>query len=196
MASIEQQEMFTDEEARVRTLIYLEQRLDNQIRFYRRRIAEFQYNSNAILVASAIIMGFSTMMSIFALSSSEPWAMFITAILPALATALASFRAVYQWERQKSLYEDTILELRRARLVLPDTDHIRPEDYANAFPLLLHRAEDVFQGEAGQWGQLRAMMPSVAAKLPGASTTPPVTGDPVVAPPGTPSEIIENGSDS
>ena len=169
MASIDQNEMFTDEEARLRTLIYLDQRLDNQVRFYLRRIAEFQYNSNVILSFSALIMGVSTAMSIYALSATEPLAMFITAILPALATALASFRAVYQWERQRSLYEDTIIELRRARLALPDTDHIQLADYADAFPLLLRQAEDVLRGEASQWGQLRAMMPGIPSDLPGGS---------------------------
>lgn len=167
MANAEQQQPpFSDREARLRTHLYLDRRLDEQLHFYRQRIAEFNYNSNALLVLSALIMGVSTVMSVISLSADHPVAMLMTAILPAIATALASFRAVYQWERQKALYDDTILELRRARSELPDLDHINHEQYNTSFPTLVKQSEEVFQGEASQWGQLRAMMPRTADDLP------------------------------
>jgi hypothetical protein len=149
--------ILSDEEAVLRTRIYQHQRLENQKAFYRSRIDEFRLNSGCMLLASAVLMGLSTTISLLSISSKEPFWMLLTAILPAVAAALAAFRAVYQWERQTSLYEDSLLELRRAGNVIVG---VQPDDYEKVFPALVRRSETVFQNEAGQWGQIKGVMPT------------------------------------
>jgi hypothetical protein len=149
--------ILSEEEAVLRTRIYQHQRLENQKVYYRSRIEEFRLNSGCMLYSSALLMGLSTTISLLSISSDDAFWMLITAILPAIAAALAAFRAVYQWERQMSLYEDSLLELRRAGNIIVG---VQPEDYEKVLPSLVRRSESVFQNEAGQWGQIKGVMPA------------------------------------
>ncbi len=141
-------------EARLRTQLYIQQRIDVQESFYRNRITEFSFNSDRMLWVSAGLMGISTVISSYSVVSDKPFFAFITALLPAVATAVAAFRALYQWQRQAAIYEDTWLALQQARLTMPDEDFLEPGDYGRYFPLMVRRTEDVLRSEASQWGQM------------------------------------------
>ena len=143
-----------EDEARLRTELYIHQRIDVQESFYRNRIAEFSFNSDRMLWVSAGLMGVSTVISSYSVVSNKPVFAFITALLPAIATAVAAFRSLYQWQRQAAIYEDTWLALQQSRLTMPDEDFLEPGDYGRFFPLMVHRAEDVLRSEASQWGQM------------------------------------------
>lgn len=150
-------QLLSEEEAVLRTRIYQIQRVENQKGYYRARIDEFRMNAGCMLVASAVLMGLSTTISLLSITGDSAGWMLITAILPAVAAALTAFRGVYQWERQLSLYEDSLIELRRAGNVIVG---VMPADYDKVFPALVRQAEGVFQNEAGQWGQIKGVMPS------------------------------------
>lgn len=150
--------LFDEQEARLRTELYIQQRLDFQENYYIKRIEEFQFNGNRMLFASAVLMGFSTALSAISIASNHPSIAFITALLPAVATMVAAFRALYQWQRQEGLYEDTRLALYQARLAMPDDDYIEPGDYGRYFPELVRQAEAVLQNEASQWGQMDRLL--------------------------------------
>ncbi|HVO70317.1 MAG TPA: SLATT domain-containing protein [Aggregatilineaceae bacterium] len=146
--------LLTEEEARLRTSIYLQQRIDYQDSYYQRRMAEFSFNSDKMLWVSAALMGFSTILSSYSVLSNKAIYALITALLPAFAAAVSAFRSLYQWQRQAAVYEDSWLALQQARLAMPDEDFLSPDDYARHFPQLVQRTEEVLRAEASQWGQV------------------------------------------
>lgn len=150
----ERRPLLTEEEARLRAGLYVQQRIDYQDSYYERRIAEFTFNSDKMLWVSAGLMGISTILSSYSVLSDKAVYALITALLPAFAAAVSAFRSVYQWQRQAAVYEDSWLALQQARLALPDEDFLQPDDYARHFPRLVQRVEDVLRAEASQWGQI------------------------------------------
>jgi hypothetical protein len=141
--------------------LYLRQRINFQENFYRQCISEYRVNSNLMLWLSALLMGISTIVSSASVVTDNVWPAFIAGLLPAFASAITAFRALYQWERQMTLYEQTMLTLQQARLALPDSDFMQPGDYARHFPELVRQTEEVLRNEASQWGQLEGIMPTL-----------------------------------
>jgi hypothetical protein len=146
--------LLTEDEARLRAELYLQQRIDYQDSYYQRRIAEFSFNADKMLWVSAALMGFSTILSSYSVLSDKAIYALVTALLPAFAAAVSAFRSLYQWQRQAAVYEDSWLALQQARLALPDENFLQPGDYARHFPHLVQRTEDVLRAEASQWGQV------------------------------------------
>ena len=153
-----QEALLSETEARLRTELYIQQRLDYQDNFYRKRISEFTFNSDIMLWISAGLMGVSTIISSYSVISDKPVFAFITALLPTFAAAVSAFRSLYQWQRQAAMYEDSWLALQQARLAMPDEDYMQPGDYAQYFPVLVRQTEDVLRNEASQWGQLEKLI--------------------------------------
>ncbi len=169
----EQVTLMSEEEAKLRSELYLRQRVDFQEEYYRQRIDEFTFNSDTMLWVSAGLMAISTVVSSYSMVSNGVALSFITALLPAFATAVAAFRSLYQWQRQATLYESSWLSLQQAKLAMPDTDFLEPGDYARFFPLLVQQSETVLRNEAAQWGQLEGVLTSgitMAELQPGANT--------------------------
>ncbi|HML25008.1 MAG TPA: SLATT domain-containing protein [Aggregatilinea sp.] len=162
---------FTEEEARIRTQLYLAERLDYQAGYYQRRSDEFNFNADRMLYVSAFIMGISTVVSSLSVVNDRSILPLVTALLPAFAAAVSAFRSLYQWDRQASLYDEAWVALQQARLTMPDEDYIEPGDYQRAFPDLVDRTEEILRGEAGQWGQI-----SLPVKAGGQGTTPATGG--------------------
>lgn len=155
------QALFTEEEARLRAALYIQQRVDYQDAYYQRRIAEFRFNSDIMLWVTAMLMGVSTVLSSYSVVTNKPIYAFLTALLPAFAAAVSAFRALYQWQRQAQIYEGTWLGLQRARLALPDEDFLSKGDYTRYFPELVQQTESVLRKEASQWGQLKDLQSPV-----------------------------------
>lgn len=155
------QRLFTEEEARLRAALYIQQRIDYQDDYYERRIAEYRFNSDVMLWISAGLMGVSTVISSYSVVADTPIYAFFTALLPAFAAAVSAFRALYQWQRQAQIYEGTWLGLQRARLALPDEDYLDEGEYARYFPQLVQQTESVLRKEASQWGQLKDLQSPV-----------------------------------
>jgi len=156
----EQVTLMSEEEAQLRSMLYLRQRVDFQEEYYRKRIDEFTFNSDKMLWVSAALMATSTVVSSYSMVANGVVLSFITALLPACATAIAAFRSLYQWQRQATLYDASRLSLLQAKLAMPDTDFLEPGDYARYFPQLVQQAETVLRNEAAQWGQLEGVLTS------------------------------------
>ncbi len=155
------QALFTEEEARLRAELYIQQRIDYQDTYYQRRMAEYRFNSDVMLWITAGLMGVSTVISSYSVVADKPIFAFLTALLPAFAAAVAAFRSLYQWQRQAQIYEGTWLGLQRARLALPDEDFLDEGDFARHFPELVQQTEAVLRREASQWGQLKELQSPV-----------------------------------
>ncbi|WP_119066818.1 SLATT domain-containing protein [Aggregatilinea lenta] len=166
---------FSEEEARLRTQLYLTKRLDYQAEYYQKRSDEFNFNSDRMLYVSAGIMFVSTLVSSFSVVSGWPiWAL-ITALLPAFAAGVSAFRSLYQWERQASLYDEAWIALQQARLTMPDEDYTEPGDYQRSLPQLVDQTEEILRGEAGQWGQINLAVKSGAQN--GQTVAPPAAAN-------------------
>lgn len=134
--------------------LYLKQRLDNQINYYNSRRKEFDANVGFMVSMGAGIMAVSSLISAIGATSNSAALALITALLPAFASLVASFRQLYQWEKQSSLYGDAALGLQEAKLVKPDDDEFELKSAGLVLPGLVQAAESVFIAEINQWGQI------------------------------------------
>src|SRR5574341_471134 len=96
--------------------IYLRLRIENQLKFYRSRVREFDANSGFMVSVGALIMAISSAVSALGAAETNAGYALITTLLPAFAALVASFRQLYQWEKQSSLYRDAALGLQQAQL--------------------------------------------------------------------------------
>ncbi|MEO0561512.1 MAG: SLATT domain-containing protein [Chloroflexota bacterium] len=144
-----------NETSAVLTRVYLARRLEYQLDYYRAKEREYTRSSDAAFKAGAIIMTITSLLAALGVNGDAPSGIrLLTAILPALAALVASFRSLYQWDQQAQLFKDTALGLERAKLVLPDMDQVDTKTAANIFPELVSTTELVFEDEVNQWGQI------------------------------------------
>lgn len=140
--------------------IYIKHRLQEQINFYNSRIRENERNSDFTFRAGALILTASSLIATISASvtsADNPTLSFIltvsAAVLPAFAALIASFRQLYGWDKQATIYRDSLLALERVSLLTPDDDRLPFTNLAPIYPELVNRAEDIFTSEVGQWGQ-------------------------------------------
>ncbi len=133
--------------------IYMEKRLQSQIRFYESRIRENQLNADFTFTLGAAVMTLSSLVATISASGNSPLLSFLAVILPAAAALLASFRQLYGWERQINLYRDALMGLERVKLLAPDNDRMPFSDLMEIYPRLVESGEKVFTAEVNQWGQ-------------------------------------------
>src|SRR5690349_9986287 len=131
--------------------IYQTKRINAQSDFYQSRIKENNRNADFTFSVGALVMTISSLVATISASVKDPfWTPFLTvmsAMLPAFAAVLASFRQLYGWERQASIYRDALLGLERVRLIAPDDDRITLSDLTKVYPELVSSSEKVFTGE-------------------------------------------------
>jgi hypothetical protein len=148
--------------------IYQKKRIEEQSAFYQSRVKENNKNADFTFAAGALVMTISSLVATISASVRDPfWTPFLTvmsAMLPAFAALLASFRQLYGWERQASIYRDALLGLERVRLLAPDEDRISAASLQAIYPELVTSSEKVFTGEVSQWGQFVVSADQKAAK--------------------------------
>jgi hypothetical protein len=137
--------------------IYVDKRIDSQADFYNSRIKENARNADFTFAMGAFVMTVSSLVATVSASIQDsfwtPALTVLSAMLPAFAALLASFRQLYGWERQASIYRDALLGLERVRLLAPDNDRVSAADLRQIYPKLVTESETVFTGEVSQWGQ-------------------------------------------
>lgn len=136
--------------------IYMEKRVESQVDFYQSRIRENELNSDFTFTAGAFIMTLSSLIATLSAGGALLGLSLIAAILPAIAALLASFRQLYGWDQQITIYRDSKLGLQRARLLAPDDDKVGEVDLVEILPQLVVASEEVFTSEVSQWGQFIA----------------------------------------
>jgi hypothetical protein len=133
--------------------IYLDKRIQSQMRFYQSRVWENDRNADFTFALGGLVMTVSALVATVSATGNRPELALLSAVLPAFAALLASFRQLYGWERQSNIYRDSLLGLERVRLIAPDNDRVRVADLQDIFPKLVTSSESVFHGEVSQWGQ-------------------------------------------
>lgn len=154
------QKKHDDEDIKTLYQIYLSRRLQAQIDFYNSRIRENDKNSDFSFRAGALILTVSALIATISASVSSQDDQVLSfvlkvlaAVLPAFAALIASFRQLYGWDKQATIYRDSLLGLERVSLLTPDDDRLKHTDLAPIYPELVKRAEGIFNSEISQWGQ-------------------------------------------
>jgi hypothetical protein len=143
---------------------YEKHRISDQLRFYRNRRELFDRATGQALALAATLLGFSSAASALAgadIGWTAVWSALAT-ILPAAASALAGYNAVYAFEQQSKIYADAIRAVHAASRPRPDLDAAQggrsPEECVAE---LVKRVEAAFRQEQAQWGQLTTHIATV-----------------------------------
>lgn len=133
--------------------IYMDKRVQSQIKFYESRVRENQLNADFTFSLGTFVMTLSSLVATISASVNTPFLSLFAAILPAFAALLASFRQLYGWERQINIYRDALMGLERTKLLTPDDERMAAVDLSQIYPRLIANGETVFTAEVNQWGQ-------------------------------------------
>lgn len=141
------------------TRLYWERRIHYQLGYYQKKVRDFEDNVDNAFLLGAILMSLASFLAalgviVQSISSLSALLALATAMIPAVASYITSFRQLYNWDRQLTIYRDTQLNLERSKMLLPDLDSLTPEDSHKIFPQLVQEVEGVLEKEAAQWGQV------------------------------------------
>ena len=138
--------------------LYRSHRLEEQLSWYDGRRREFTAASRQLGSLSALVLALGAGVSVLAGVSEagkSVWAV-LAAVLPAIATTLAAYGALYAFERQAKIYADARRSLHALGRAAPD---LPPDGGEAAVAAYVDSVEDVLRREQGQWGQLLAELP-------------------------------------
>jgi hypothetical protein len=145
--------------------LYQIHRYKDQLQFYKDRRGEFTKAQTQAISISIGLIFLAAIAGVFE-STDVSWlkivCLLLAAICPVFATTLAAYSTLYGFEQQAKLYQDTINNLQRARVLEPDVQQgLSDADFAEQVNKYVHEVEHTFLVEQGQWGQLaRKMKPS------------------------------------
>lgn len=142
--------------------LYHRHRYEHQLSFYKKRQGEFTKAQTQAIVISIGLMFLVSLAGAFE-SVDVSWlrltCLLAAAICPVLSTAFAAYSALYAFEQQAKLYQDTIINLERARVLLPDVKQGQSEAaFGTQLDKFVDEVENTFLVEQGQWGQLAKKM--------------------------------------
>jgi SMODS and SLOG-associating 2TM effector domain 1 len=136
---------------------YTEHRIQDQLRFYRSRLDQFDQATGQGLFISATILGFASGAGALA-GTATGWAAgwaAVAAILSAASTALAAYVALYAFEQQSKIYGDAVRAVRAAARTRLDAEAVLgDQDMAE----LARQVEQALRQEQAQWGQLTSQI--------------------------------------
>ena len=142
---------------------YQENRIQDQLKFYRDRRDLFDRATGQGLAISATLLGFAAAVSALA-GTTVGWVKVwsaLAAILPAMSTALAAYIALYAFEQQSKIYGDARRAVLAASRPLPDLTP--PQGQGDPTPEeniaeLVKQVEGAMRQEQAQWGQLTSQI--------------------------------------
>jgi SMODS and SLOG-associating 2TM effector domain 1 len=146
------------ERAQQALALYRRHRLDDQLGWYEARRREFVAAARQLASLSALVLALGAGVSVLAgtsVAGKAVWAA-LAAVLPAVATTLSAYGALYAYERQAKIYADARRSLLLLSRRMPD---LSAKDAELALGNYVDSVEDVLRREQGQWGQLLAELP-------------------------------------
>jgi hypothetical protein len=136
---------------------YARHRIEDQLRFYRGRLDQFDQATGQGLFISATILGFASGAGALA-GTATGWAAgwaAVAAILSAASTALAAYIALYAFEQQSKIYGDAVRAVRAAARTRLDAETaLGDQDIIE----LAQQVEQALRQEQSQWGQLTSQI--------------------------------------
>jgi hypothetical protein len=144
--------------------LYRAARLRDQLGYYENRRTQFERAHSQLLIASAVLLGTTSTVSALAGADIEGklvWAV-LAAILPALATALVAYGALFAFDRHAKLFADASRNL--SLLEEPDLSHATNRQAEEAVTNYVAQVEKIFRDEQSQWGQLASEAQTVESR--------------------------------
>jgi hypothetical protein len=143
--------------------LYRVERFEDQLEYYTITRKEFEQAKTEAVIGSILLIFLAGAAGIAASSVQIHWLKLLfllsAAIFPLFSTALAAYSALYGFEQQAKLYQDTINNLLRARALAPVPEYNLTEaEFAHQLNDYIQEVEKTFQKEQGQWGQLAEHM--------------------------------------
>jgi hypothetical protein len=132
---------------------YSHYRHEDQLQYYTRRVRTSERALTQLGFLSAIVLvGASTSAALAGngVANAHVWAV-LAVVLPALATVLSAYGALFGFEQQAKLYGDAASALQRAKRDAPDLE--RADDPQEALRKYVEQVEEIFRREQAQWGQ-------------------------------------------
>jgi hypothetical protein len=133
--------------------VYARSRHDEQLRYYKSRARTYERALAQLGICSAVVLVAGSTAAALAgkgVAHDQTWAV-LAAVLPALATVLSAYGALFVFEQQAKLYGDAAKALQRLKRAMPDLAH--EDDPDEALRSYVERVELVFRREQAQWGQ-------------------------------------------
>jgi SMODS and SLOG-associating 2TM effector domain 1 len=155
------------ERSRQALALYRAARAKDQLDYYGRTSAEYDRAAVQSIALAAVLLSLTTLAGALAgldISGKMGWAI-AAAVIPAVATALAAYHALFGFERVSKLYADAIHSLHR--IEEPDLTGVDDRAAAAAVAAYAGAVEAVLRKEQAQWGQLTAEI-----EIPGQSEQP------------------------
>ncbi|MBX3065587.1 MAG: DUF4231 domain-containing protein [Anaerolineae bacterium] len=127
--------------------IYNEQRIREQMVYYKRRSREYDFNADLTLLCTLIIPLVVSILAGLNIAQINPAIAIVVVILPNLAGLFATFQRVYDWDQQQTLYKKTFEGLQEAKII--DTTG---KTTAAVLRELVNAVEAELTKESDQWG--------------------------------------------
>jgi ABC-type multidrug transport system fused ATPase/permease subunit len=143
--------------------LYRAERFEDQLDYYERTREEFISAKTEAAIGSITMIFLAGAVGIAASYATVPgWRLLfvvLAAIFPMVSTILAAYSALYAFEQQAKLFQDTINNLRRAHTLAPDlVQNLTEQEFAQQLEDYVREIEKTVQKEQGQWGQLAEHM--------------------------------------
>ncbi|MBK8076887.1 MAG: SLATT domain-containing protein [Kineosporiaceae bacterium] len=155
--------------------LYRTERIANQLAWYRARSTEYRTaHDQAILLRNGLlwVAAICGVLGAAPVGPAARTALGLTAaLLAALATVIAGFDTLIDFDTVRKLYDDAAGNLDQADI---DWDGASSTD----LPELIDRVEDVLETENGRWGQLLRASATASAAAAAAATEREGTGSP------------------
>jgi hypothetical protein len=133
--------------------LYARFRHDDQLQYYKGRMSTYERALAQLGFWSAVVLvGASTAAALAGngVANVHVWAV-LAVVLPALATVLSAYGALFGFEQQAKLYNDAATALQRAKRDAPDVE--RAENPDEALTGYVEQVEEILRREQAQWGQ-------------------------------------------
>jgi hypothetical protein len=142
--------------------LYQAYRYNDQLNWYRNRQGEFTKAQTQAIIISIVLIFLAGIAGIFS-AVDLLWFKLVcllgVAIFPVFSTMVAAYSALYAFEQQAKLYQDTINNLLQANADSPDLKQgLSEADFAQELGKFVLEVENIFLVEQGQWGQLAKQM--------------------------------------
>lgn len=139
--------------------VYQNNRFHHQLSYYQKVYQEFNHAQKEAIIGNIILISLTGVAGIIASSLTMSWLklifLLLAAILPVCSSALAAYSALYGFDHQTKLYQDTMNNLLHARASLPKPNqNLSEAEFTEQINTYVQQVEQVLQVEQGQWGQL------------------------------------------
>ncbi|HEX4206539.1 MAG TPA: SLATT domain-containing protein [Ktedonobacteraceae bacterium] len=143
--------------------LYQAERFEDQLGYYKRTREEFDRAKTETVIGSVTLLFLTGAAGLAAPLTTLPWLkllfLLVAAISPIFSTTLAAYSALYGFEHQAKLYQDTVNNLLHARALSPTVEqNLTETEFARLLNEYVQEVEKTIRKEQGQWGQLAEHM--------------------------------------